>query len=322
MPGPEVVEVIRLLWLTFGVVVGACLGSFANVIIWRVPRGQSIVSPRSRCPACGTAIPAWDNLPVASWLVLRGRARCCGARISPRYVVVELVCAVLGLWVVAHDGPGLAAVMHGLMLLMLLCAALIDLDDMTIPRGLSLGLIPLGVLGNTAVALARGASLQQSLLHEAVPSILGAVVGYGVLALVILAFTPLFRALGRIEPDQEVMGWGDAHLLAGIGACLGPGALIWVLTLASAQGSVMGALMLAAQRRGEGKQPSATGSPPEAHASTAPGDSSTSEAEPLEDDWVPPRGAVPFGPFLALSAAEILFFGYLLPDFRLDLWGG
>src|SRR5918996_4542495 len=79
--------------IAFAAVLGAIIGSFLNVVVWRLPRGESLASPPSRCPSCGNRIAPYDNVPVVSWLLLRGRCRHCGARISPRYPLIELLTA-------------------------------------------------------------------------------------------------------------------------------------------------------------------------------------------------------------------------------------
>jgi leader peptidase (prepilin peptidase)/N-methyltransferase len=400
-----ITETLRVLWLAFGVVVGASLGSFANVVVWRVPRGLSIVHPGSRCPACGKDIPPWNNLPVASWLVLRGRARCCGVPISPRYVLVEVTGAVLGLMVVGVFGPGVEAAMHGVALLLVVCAALIDLDTWTIPMPLSLGLIPLGLVGRPLAAWVGGAEPWQAIRHESLTAVAGAALGFGILAVTILAFTWLFRKVGRIKPDEEAMGWGDAHLLAGVGAWLGAGSVMWVLCMAAAQGSLWALAVAVLPRRadaspeGDQEPPSGPGAPAVATAETStpaiataetsapaiattepstpaiattepsaptvataepstpaiattepstpaiattepstpavataetstpavattdPGTPAVATAEPIiEDDWTPPRGAIPFGPLLALAAVEYLFLGHMLPGLDLSVF--
>ena len=92
---------MAMIWLVFVVLMGACVGSFLNVVVWRMPRGQSIVFPGSHCPSCGRAIKWYDNVPLLSWLVLRGKCRFCNVSISPRYLIVEAATAlmVVGLYV-------------------------------------------------------------------------------------------------------------------------------------------------------------------------------------------------------------------------------
>ena len=122
---------------------GACVGSFLNVVAWRLPRQESIVRPRSHCPRCGTTLAWFENLPVLSWLVLRGRCRHCGAAISGRYPAVELLCS--GLFVAALAAPGsslpgapaLLVVVGGWLLIsLLLPMVLIDIDQLWLPEPL------------------------------------------------------------------------------------------------------------------------------------------------------------------------------------------
>ncbi|MBI5494096.1 MAG: prepilin peptidase [Deltaproteobacteria bacterium] len=295
----DVATAIRTLWLLFGATVGACLGSFANVVVARVPAGESIVHPPSRCPHCGTPIAPWHNIPVASWLALRGRARCCGAPIAARYVVVELAGALLGWSLVLRDGPSAEAVMHGLALLALLCVALIDLEHWIIPPALSLGLIPVGLLGNAWVGWQADASLAGMAGHLLRHSVLGGVAGFLVLWVMRVTSTALLRRTGRLAPDEDAMGSGDEDLLAGVGAVLGPAGVFWTLFLGAAQGAAAGiTLRIGRAARGEPEQ-----------------------SVPLPDGWTPPSGSLPFGPFLALAATEFLFLSTYLPSVSLPPWG-
>src|SRR4051812_8001857 len=121
-------DVLRAMWMVFGTVVGACVGSFCNVVIARVPEDLSVVSPPSRCPKCLTPIRPWNNVPIVSWLVLGGKARCCGTPIAARYVVVEVIGAALGFVLVTLEGAGPVTIAHGVMFLLLVAVAFIDLD--------------------------------------------------------------------------------------------------------------------------------------------------------------------------------------------------
>ena len=133
-------------WIVFLVAIGACVGSFLNVVIWRLPRGESIVFPGSHCPACGRGIRWYDNIPILSWLVLRARCRFCKERISPRYILVEAAAAVLvaGLYLCyfvfgVRGGAGAFAsawptfVAHAALLCGLLACALVDVDTWEVP---------------------------------------------------------------------------------------------------------------------------------------------------------------------------------------------
>lgn len=177
---------------------GLLLGSFTTVVAHRVPRGESIVGPRSRCPACGVQIAAYDNVPVFSWLLLRGRARCCGVRISPRYPLTELTlgllyaATVLVLW----DEPGEIAL--GLVFVtVLLAVTLTDLERRIVPNKI---LIVGAVLAVAIAAVADPGSLPERAIS--------AVAAGGLLFLVALAY-------------PKGMGLGDVKLAATMGLFLG-----------------------------------------------------------------------------------------------------
>jgi leader peptidase (prepilin peptidase)/N-methyltransferase len=209
---------------------GLLFGSFANVVIYRLPRGENLAYPASHCPACGAPIKAYHNLPVLGFLWLRGRARCCRAPISWRYPAVELLG---GLWSLAVmrglvlDLPGDTALWRaGLVFavylalgILLLCAIFIDLDHMLLPDALTLGGAALGLVS----APLRGLELLES--------VVGAAIGFLV---VWLLFVEGYRLL-RGFPG---MGLGDAKLLALAGAWFGWRGVLFVLLL----GSVLGTL--------------------------------------------------------------------------------
>jgi leader peptidase (prepilin peptidase) / N-methyltransferase len=215
-------------------VLGLVLGSFLNVVIARLPRAQSIVSPPSRCPRCKARIQPWDNIPVLSFLILRGRCRNCRKPISWRYPVVEITAGVL-LFLLARraEHPALL-VPHAAFLLALLAVAWIDFDTRTIPDavtipGVGLGLAaslfgPPGIFAAALGALAGGLSLW-------------------------LVGTIYERATG-----VPGMGGGDVKLAAMMGAFLGAGGVFGAIFLASFAGSLFGLLLIA---RGRGDRRSA-----------------------------------------------------------------
>lgn len=254
--------------------VGACVGSFLNVVIARVPAGQSVVRPGSRCPRCEAPIRWYDNLPVVSWLLLRARCRACRAPISVRYPIVELLgaAAALGAW--WHAGPSWAALAVFSFSAFLLAMSAIDLDTWLLPHVLTWPFLALGLLAAVA-----GVSPAPSLASAA----LGATIGFALFAAV--------AVVGRWLARREAMGFGDVWLLSGLGAWLGAAAILPIVLLASIQGAVVGvALLLLGKAQ--------TGEP------RAPGPGAGGG-----EDWVPPRNAVPFGPFLALGALEWLYLG-------------
>ncbi|HMP75457.1 MAG TPA: prepilin peptidase [Kiritimatiellia bacterium] len=218
---------------------GACIGSFLNVCIHRIPREESIVHPRSRCPSCGTLIAWYDNIPVLSFFLLRGRCRHCSARISVRYPLVELLTAGLFLAVwnrYAFDPRALLfmAVVGGLIV-----ATFVDFDFMIIPDRISLGGMPAGLLASALVPSLHGA---QTAGEALVASLIGIVAGSGSLYLV--------AWLGRLAFKKDAMGMGDVKLLGAIGAFLGWPGVIFTVLLSSLLGSVAGVALILAGGKG------------------------------------------------------------------------
>jgi len=257
---------------------GATVGSFLNVVIARLPAGESVVHPRSRCPRCKAPIAWFDNLPVLSWLLLRGRCRGCALPISWRYPLVELLGGGLA-WLAFHrHGFTAAALAEFAFTALLLALAAIDLDTWLLPNALTW----------PAIGLALAAA---GLGLSAAPSFTSAAwgAGLGFAAFWLVAF------LGEKALKKEALGFGDVWLLAGLGGWLGALALLPVVLLASLQGVVVGLLLIAVGKSQPGPAP---GAPP--------------AGDGEEDDWVPPRHAVPFGPFLVLAALEWLWLGDLL----------
>ncbi len=207
---------------------GLCFGSFLNVVIHRLPRGLSIVSPPSACPDCGHAIRPFDNVPVVSWLVLSGRCRDCQGAIPWRYPAVELAAGLLVVAFAAQLGPRAALLPALLFTLALLAVALIDWDHRIIPDEISLG-------GAVVGLFARGWTL-----GGVGEGLVGALVGGGALWLV----ATLYRRATGIDG----LGGGDVKLAAMIGAFLGwPGVFLTIFGAALA-GSLAGAVLLAMQR--------------------------------------------------------------------------
>ncbi len=213
--------------------VGAIAGSFANVCIHRLPRGESVVHPPSRCPACGSHIAWHDNVPVLSWLVLRGRCRACGAPISPRYPLVEAAGAGIFAAAALLWGPTPVAAGGALLALAGLILVLTDLETRTLPDEVTLGTLALGLL----VAAVRDRSAAEpgapfwAAHGHLVEAALGAAAGAAFLELVRRAYAAL--------RGQEGMGGGDVKMLAMAGAFTGPAGVFLTLFFASLAGTAV-----------------------------------------------------------------------------------
>jgi leader peptidase (prepilin peptidase) / N-methyltransferase len=202
-------------------ILGSIVGSFANVCIFRLPAKRSVVRPRSSCPACQAPIRAYDNVPILSYLVLRGRCRDCGVPISLRYPVVEALTGLAALAVFTLDGPSPQFLIHFTFVVVLIVVTFIDYDHQIIPDLISL---PGIVLGFLASLLSSPPTWQSSLL--------GIVIGGGILWAVAEGYYWLTH--------REGMGGGDIKLLAMIGAFLGWEAIPVTLMLASLAGTLIG----------------------------------------------------------------------------------
>ncbi|MDZ7372330.1 MAG: prepilin peptidase [candidate division KSB1 bacterium] len=192
---------------------GTIVGSFLNVCIYRIPRGISLLRPRSFCPACKAPIAPWENVPVLAYLYLRGRCRHCGHAIPVRYPLVEVATGLLFVAVLVRFGLTLDAFRYALLGCVLLVLAFVDLEHQVLPDVLTLPALAAGV--GTAFLLGWGQGLR---------ALLGA--GSGVLVAVAIA------ALGRVLFRQESFGGGDLKLMACIGAYTGWAALLGIVFLA------------------------------------------------------------------------------------------
>ncbi len=189
-------------WIVLAGVFGAMLGSFLNVCILRLPENQSLVRPRSRCPKCERVIRWYDNVPVLSWMFLRGRCRGCGQRISLQYPLIEALSAALWALAVWYYGPGWTGVTAGLFGTLLLGIGVTDARTYIIPDEFTIGGLVLGV----ALAAVSG-------LVALVAALVGAAVGFVILLVVAWAGEKAF--------GKEAMGGGDIKMMAMVGAFVG-----------------------------------------------------------------------------------------------------
>src|SRR5262245_38356250 len=151
------------LLLCFAFALGACVGSFLNVVVWRLPRGESVVTPRSRCPGCGDAIPAWANVPLLSYVALRGRCRACGARISLRYPLIEALTGAAFAALLLVHGPSVRLLVAWVLAAALIAVTFIDIDHHIIPDSITLPGLLLG-LALALVAPQVGIGFRESLI--------------------------------------------------------------------------------------------------------------------------------------------------------------
>ena len=217
---------------------GACVGSFLNVCIYRIPREESVVRPRSHCPHCNRMIAWYDNIPLVSWCALGARCRHCGNRISARYVLVELLVAVLFLLVWLRYGFDARTPVYWLMAGGLTLGTFVDFEHMYLPDRVTLGGIVAGLVLSPLVPSLHGETARGMALLAAG---LGATVGYGLLWLV--AF------LGEKAFKKEAMGMGDVKLLGAVGALLGWPAVLFTIFVSSLFGSIVGVAFIVARRK-------------------------------------------------------------------------
>jgi leader peptidase (prepilin peptidase) / N-methyltransferase len=215
--------------VSYAAVIGAIFGSFFNVVAYRLPRGESLSRPRSRCPGCQTPIKPYDNIPIVSWLALRGSCRACGSRISARYPLVEAGTAVLCALVVLAKGFDEDAVLGVALVLLLVPVTLIDLDHRIIPNKL---MIVGAVLAPALVLLTAPDDLVEHLI--------AGVAAGGFFLLAVLAY-------------PRGMGVGDIKLAAVLGLFLGrdvgPAVFLALIT-----GTLVGALIMARKGVAEGRK--------------------------------------------------------------------
>ncbi len=204
--------------------IGLTIGSFLNVCIYRIPRGESVVHPPSRCTSCGKRLAAWHNIPVVSWLVLRGRCAYCRTPVSARYPSIETLTAVVFALHGVFFEPGALLVVRLAFAAALIVLAFIDLDHRILPNPITLT----GVVAGVVASLFLPPGWQASLI--------GVVIGGGVLWAIGEAY---FRLRGI-----EGMGMGDVKMLGMVGAFLGWKAVLVTLVVASFAGAFVGVVML------------------------------------------------------------------------------
>lgn len=262
----------------FAIAIGACIGSFLNVVVYRVPAGLSILYPPSRCPHCLRQLAPRDNIPVIGWFLIIGKCRYCHTRVSWRYPAIEGLTAFLFWCVAAYFGTSISIstlCFYALFLSWLLALALIDIDTMTLPNSLTQSGLVLGLIYQASLVFANSGD-RTSLAGHLIFGIGGAVLGVWLL--------DIMRISGRFFLHKEAMGGGDPKLAAMIGMWLGWQNILLTILIASAIGTLVGAIAILVKNLGK-QQP------------------------------------IPFGPFLAIGGAISLFFGNAILATYLNWFG-
>ncbi len=215
-------------WFVYTVsfILGTIFGSFFNVLIYRLPRKESIVFPPSHCPSCGYEIKPYDNIPVISFIVLKGKCRNCGARISFRYPLVEFITGLLFLFVVYNYGISLTSLNYLIFFSVLFIISFIDAQTMLVPDSLIITGLLWGIF--YTLILGKGPGRPDGFI--------GLILG----ALIIV----IIRIVGKFVYKQEVMGEGDIGILAIIGLYLGYKSLLSVILLGSFTGALTGVILI------------------------------------------------------------------------------
>jgi leader peptidase (prepilin peptidase)/N-methyltransferase len=211
---------MHILLMVYAGILGACVGSFLNVCVYRWPEDKSVVSPPSSCPNCGARIKWYDNVPVLGWMWLRGKCRSCGTPISIQYPLVELLTAALWVMAVWRFGPTWQALATALFFTILLGIALSDARTYIIPDQFTLGGLVLGL----ALSFAPGGIDWRM-------SFAGAALGYVLLWLV--------AVLGEWAFKKPAMGGGDIKMMAMVGAFLGPIGVLLTIFLGALFGTII-----------------------------------------------------------------------------------
>lgn len=294
---------VQLLYAVVLAVFGACIGSFLNVVIYRLPQGISLSNPPSTCPHCGVRIRIYHNIPVIGWLVLRGRGSCCGEKISWRYPAVELLTALL--WAAVgwfgSDLPydiwtkaGIMTTWLGFLSLMI-AITFIDIDLQIIPDELSIGGTVGALIASTLLPplhsdFVRLFPAVTPYVSGLLGSLVGALVGAGVLFIITMIGTVAMRGkmkqLQEEDPEVETaIGFGDIKLMAFVGTVLGWKAALAALLIGTVLGAVFG--LIEKLRTGSAEDKGFEG---------------------LLQRWRSGVSLIPFGPFICLGALALLFF--------------
>lgn len=268
-------QALDTIFLVFSFLLGSTVGSFLNVCVYRIPKGLSVVRPRSSCPKCGSGIAWHDNIPILSWLILGAKCRNCDQPISWQYPLVEGITGGLFLLVYWRFGFVLATPIYMLLAAALVLVTFVDLTDWTIPDEISLPGIPIGLACSLVAMYFPGSALTVLGPWEPIFSALaGAVVGGAIPYILDKAALFLLKKPG--------MGFGDVKLAAMLGAFFGLYGIFLVITIAAFLGSILGVVLIVLNKKTE---------LPDGEEGTVSGH------------------YLPFGPYLAVAGVIVMLFG-------------
>ena len=282
-------------------VFGTVVGSFLNVVIYRLPHGKSVVSPPSSCPKCGERIAFYDNIPLVSWLLLGARCRKCKVPIPWRYPFVEALTGLLFLGVYWSHGLVVATPVFMILGASLIVVTFVDIDHWIIPNEITFPGIPLGIVwGLFVMAMPdlSGGVIPQA--YETVfDALLGIVVGGGSLY--------LMDKISLVFLGKRGMGFGDVKLLAMLGAFFGWQSVIFIIMCASVIGSVLGTTMIVMNRSNEEDG--------EESEETEEEDKDESPLLDDDDEELPEGHYLQFGPCLAVAGIIVMLFGTQISNY-------
>jgi leader peptidase (prepilin peptidase) / N-methyltransferase len=285
---------------TMAFVLGACIGSFLNVCIYRIPAEKSIVTPGSTC-ACGRPVAWFDNIPILSWLILRGRARCCGRPFSIRYPAVELLTGLLFLasWL---QYPPAKAVAGMVFISILICATFIDFDHMIIPDRFAIGGAVVGVLISALVPSLHEQAATDFWVINSMRGVIASIVGMFIGSALVLWIAELAEVILR----KEAMGFGDVKFLGAIGAFTGWQGGLFAVFGGAVLGTLAFAVVLVFEKLFRRGVP-----PPPAEEAAGEGKPDETINASEADSAIGFGRETPFGPMLAGGA--LIYFLWLHP---------
>ncbi|MBN1916734.1 MAG: prepilin peptidase [Verrucomicrobia bacterium] len=309
---------LETLLFVIAFVFGCVWGSFFNVVIYRLPREMSVVKPGSHCFACNTPVAWYDNIPLVSWLVLRGKCRHCGAPFSFRYFIVELITGLLFLAVmmkyidpIMTKGRTLegvvALVLHWLMVGGFVVLTFIDFDHKIIPDCVSLPGIVLGLIASFAVpdlvARYRGQVAPEHVSHlkSLLEGAIGMLVGGGSLWIIAVA--------GRAVFKKEAMGGGDIKLMAMIGAYMGYWLILPIVLISAFTGAIVGVTLIVISQARGARLIKPLHAVAENDPDPAAREKAKAEIAEIEEAQMAWSSQIPFGPYIVLGALIAYFFG-------------